>query len=144
MSLIKRHTQDIPVTISADTSYQPQHPMFQNAEPRSKPSMLGLFSKLRRRGRRKKKFKVKNISTILLELVQFVDPGITRKISKDMAIKEFNSLINDLKKDSVNSLKGDVYKGMMKKFLSGIGVTIKDNEKFINKIKEIKDGINAQ
>ena len=144
MSFIKRHTQDIPVTISADTSYQPQHPMFQNAEPRSKPSMLGLFSKLRRRGRRKKKFKVKNISTILLELVQFVDPGITRKISKDMAIKEFNSLINSHNIKNLNSLKRDVYKEMMRTFLTKIGVTnITDWESEENKNK-IKDGINAQ
>ena len=136
MSFIKRHTQDIPVTISADPSYQPQHPMFQNAEPKkgSRFSLKFSFPSW------KKKIKPKNESTILRELAQFDPKG--KKITKKTAIEDFNSLINYLKKDSVNSLTEDMYKEMMRRFLKKIRVTISDDEKFSNKKAEIKKGIN--
>ena len=34
MSLIKKHIDHNTINISVDSSYQPQHPMFQNAEPK--------------------------------------------------------------------------------------------------------------
>ena len=71
MSLIKRHTQDIPVTIYVDPSYQPQHPMFQNTEGKPRYNIFANMSRRikkiqeNRREKRKKKKPKKSLRYLM-------------------------------------------------------------------------------
>ena len=116
MSFIKRHTKDIPVTISADPSYQPQHPMFQNAEGKHAKAytkvkeIFGSFisrrkstgKKKKKKGKKEEKPRLKSkeeIHRIVTDsLIQrFMNPMIRKQkgyvtMDKEQAKKAFLSL----------------------------------------------------